>query len=175
MANGKLNKYGFSVIVGHFLGPFIQVGILFACAGHINIPGVWLFLIVSFVGMFGGIMLVCKADPELLNVRGQWKKKKDTKGWDKILLSAFGLIGLYITPVIIGLDVGRFGWSQMGLSFTVAGAILFILGSIFITWAMLVNTHFEATVRIQKDRDHKVITAGPYKIVRHPGYVGAFL
>lgn len=40
---------------------------------------------------------------------------------------------------------------------------------------MIVNTYFEATVRIQNDRDHKVITAGPYKMVRHPGYVGAIL
>ncbi len=40
---------------------------------------------------------------------------------------------------------------------------------------MLVNTHFEATVRIQTDRNHTVITAGPYRFVRHPGYVGAML
>jgi protein-S-isoprenylcysteine O-methyltransferase Ste14 len=35
---------------------------------------------------------------------------------------------------------------------------------------MLVNPHFEKTVRIQRDRSHKVIDAGPYRIVRHPGY-----
>ena len=40
---------------------------------------------------------------------------------------------------------------------------------------MLVNTHFEATVRIQTDRNHTVITAGPYRFVRHPGYVDAML
>ena len=40
---------------------------------------------------------------------------------------------------------------------------------------MLVNTHFEVTVRIQEDRNHKVVTKGPYQIVRHPGYVGAIL
>jgi protein-S-isoprenylcysteine O-methyltransferase Ste14 len=40
---------------------------------------------------------------------------------------------------------------------------------------MLVNRHFEAIVRIQKDRGHRVITAGPYRIVRHPGYVGVIL
>jgi protein-S-isoprenylcysteine O-methyltransferase Ste14 len=40
---------------------------------------------------------------------------------------------------------------------------------------MMVNTHFETTVRIQNDRGHKVITDGPYKMVRHPGYVGAIL
>ena len=52
---------------------------------------------------------------------------------------------------------------------------MFILGSVFINWAMLVNTHFEATVRIQADRGHKVVTDGPYRVVRHPGYVGVIL
>ena len=40
---------------------------------------------------------------------------------------------------------------------------------------MLTNPHFEATVRIQTDRSHRVVTTGPYAIVRHPGYVGASL
>jgi protein-S-isoprenylcysteine O-methyltransferase Ste14 len=57
----------------------------------------------------------------------------------------------------------------------ILGTGLFALGTVLITWAMLVNTHFETTVRIQHDRNHKVITAGPYAAVRHPGYVGASL
>ena len=40
---------------------------------------------------------------------------------------------------------------------------------------MVVNPHFEQTVRIQKDRGHKVISSGPYKIVRHPGYFGGIV
>jgi protein-S-isoprenylcysteine O-methyltransferase Ste14 len=40
---------------------------------------------------------------------------------------------------------------------------------------MLHNPFFEGTVRIQKDKDHKVISTGPYRIVRHPGYFGMLL
>jgi protein-S-isoprenylcysteine O-methyltransferase Ste14 len=40
---------------------------------------------------------------------------------------------------------------------------------------MIANPYFEPTVRIQEDRDHKVITSGPYKIVRHPGYLAGIL
>ncbi|MHC4736840.1 MAG: methyltransferase family protein [Planctomycetota bacterium] len=150
MGNRKLNKSGIKVLVGTFLGPFIQVGLLFISAGRVNIPQGWFYLVVSFIGMFGGIMLVYRANPELLNHRGQWEKKKDTKPWDKVLLIAFGIVGFYILPVVIGLDI-RFQWSYLGIHFTIAGIVMFLVGSVIINWAMM------------------------YKIVRHPGYVGAIL
>jgi len=71
--------------------------------------------------------------------------------------------------------VGRFQWCNLGIHFGIVGTVLFIAGAVLIHWAMLTNRHFEVTVRIQKDRDHRVITAGPYRIVRHPGYVGVIL
>ena len=40
---------------------------------------------------------------------------------------------------------------------------------------MLVNEHFEQFGRIQDDRDHRVVTTGPYAVVRHPGYLGAIV
>jgi protein-S-isoprenylcysteine O-methyltransferase Ste14 len=174
MVNRRLNKYGVKVLVGTFLGPFMQVTLLFILTGRMNIPRAWIYLVVSLVGMFGGIVLVGMANPELLNHRGQWKKKKGTKPWDKFLLPVFGITGFYVLHVVIGLDI-RFQWSCPGIYSTIAGVVLFLVGSVIINWAMIVNTHFEATVRIQNDRDHKVITAGPYKMVRHPGYVGAIL
>ncbi len=75
---------------------------------------------------------------------------------------------------MIGLDLKHHSPS-LGIGFAVLGSALYIVGSIIMHWAMLVNTHFEITVRIQEDRNHKVVTKGPYKIVRHPGYVGAIL
>lgn len=70
LVNRRLKKSGIKVLVGTFLGPFIQVGLLFISAGRMNIPGGWVYLVVSFIGMFGGIMLVHRANPELLNHRG---------------------------------------------------------------------------------------------------------
>ena len=57
----------------------------------------------------------------------------------------------------------------------IPGYLLYISSNILLIWAMALNRHFEATVRIQKDRGHKVITSGPYKIIRHPGYLSAIL
>ncbi|OHB65363.1 MAG: hypothetical protein A2Y77_07045 [Planctomycetes bacterium RBG_13_62_9] len=162
-------------MAGSFLGPFIQGAFLFTAAGRLDLPRAWLFLAVSFIWMFGNVVLVALTNPELLNHRGEWKKKKDAKAWDRKLLPVFALFGLYIIPVAMGLDVGRYHWSNLGLWATVLGTLLFTLGWTVITWAMLVNTHFETTVRIQTDRNHKVVTTGPYAFVRHPGYLGAAL
>ena len=174
MAEHKLKAPGIRYIAGTFLGPFILTALLFYAAGRTNIPRAWLCFVVNLIGMFGGIIVVAARNPELVNHRGGWKKKKDTKLWDKVFVKLFGITAFYIVYAVIGLDLKHHSPS-LGIGFAILGSALYIVGSIIMHWAMLVNTHFEVTVRIQKDRDHKVITAGPYKIVRHPGYVGAIL
>jgi len=171
----RLRKPGVLVFGGSFLGTFIQGVLFFAAAGRFDLPRAWLFLAVSLVEMFGSVVIVAFVDPAMLNYRGEWKKKKDAKAWDRKLLPIFGLFGMYILPFVMGLDVGRYHCSDLGLWATILGLLLFSLGWILLTWAMLVNPHFEVTVRIQTDRNHRVVTTGPYAIVRHPGYVGAGL
>ena len=56
----------------------------------------------------------------------------------------------------------------------VAGVIVAIGGGLF-TWATLVNPFYSASVRIQEERGQRVISAGPYAIMRHPGYAGIIL
>lgn len=51
--------------------------------------------------------------------------------------------------------------------------IVMVLGYAFSTWALIENKFFSGVVRIQKDRGHHVISTGPYRIIRHPGYAGA--
>jgi len=53
-----------------------------------------------------------------------------------------------------------------------AGVIVAVLAAALIAWAMRSNKFFSSVVRIQKDRGHSVITGGPYRFVRHPGYAG---
>ncbi|MCP8311500.1 MAG: isoprenylcysteine carboxylmethyltransferase family protein [Candidatus Methylarchaceae archaeon HK02M1] len=114
-----------------------------------------------------------KYNPELINQRARGIRQ-DTKSWDKVLMPV-GIIMSYIVLLVIGLDVGRFRWSSLSIDFTIVGLILFVIAATLGTWASITNPHFEPTVRIQKDRGHEVIKTGPYKIVRHPGYVAAIL
>ena len=171
----RLQAPGIVVLVGTFLGPFIEGALLFLSAGTMALPRAWFFVAISFVGMFGQIALVAIKNPELVNHRGRWKQKKDVKPWDKPLVTSYGLLAFYAVPIVMGLDVGRHHWSSLGAWSAVTGTILFAFGTVVLTWAMLVNTHFETIVRIQTDRNHQVTTSGPYAFIRHPGYVGASL
>jgi protein-S-isoprenylcysteine O-methyltransferase Ste14 len=99
-----------------------------------------------------------------------------TKGWDVAWAFVAGPLTL-LPPVVAGLGV-RAGWPTMPLSFAALGMVLNTTGGILWARAMASNAHFEPTVRIQREIGHAVVDAGPYRVVRHPGYaafcVGTF-
>jgi len=110
------------------------------------------------------------ASPGLMTERVNWRRK-DTKPFDRIFMRA--LIPLImIQPVVAGMDAVRFGWWPISESWFWPGAAIFAAGGAIVAWSVAVNRHAETTVRIQTDRGHTVITTGPYRLVRHPMYVG---
>ncbi len=113
---------------------------------------------------------VALADPGLLRERA----RPGPGGRDRALLLWSRLLGL-AGVVVAGLDVGRFHWSD-GVPpwLQVAGVAALGLGFALSLWAMAVNRFFSAVIRLQDDRDHQVVTDGPYRYVRHPGYSGVF-
>ena len=152
---------------------FIHVIVFFISAGEIAFRP-WIFFGVSFLNYSLSIIVQYKLNPELLAVRLK-RKREGSKLWDEILMRASNLTALIAVPAIAGLDIGRFYWSSLDFSLVVVGLLLLIISTILLNWVMIVNPHFEPTVRIQKDRGHEVITSGPYRIVRHPGYLAGIL
>lgn len=69
-----------------------------------------------------------------------------------------------------------YGWSP---GFTTISNIIgltgLVLGYAFSSWAPIENRFFSGTVRIQTERGHHVVSTGPYRFVRHPGYAGGLL
>ncbi len=152
----------------------VQIIIFFVSAGYISDPRPWLFFGTAIAHYSISIAVQYKLNPQLL-VQRLKRKREGSKLWDEILMRVSNLMVIIAIPTIAGLDVGRFHWSNLNIYFAVVGLVFIVVSSVLLNWAMIVNPHFEPTVRIQKELGHKVITSGPYKIVRHPGYLAGIL
>jgi protein-S-isoprenylcysteine O-methyltransferase Ste14 len=150
----------------------VQIIIFIVSAGYLPGPRPWLYFGIAFAHYLISVTVQYKLSPQLL-VQRLKTKRKGSKLWDEILMRITNLTVIILIPVSAGLDVGRLHWPTLDFYFAVIGALLFTVSSILLNWAMKVNPHFEPTVRIQEN--HKVITEGPYSIVRHPGYLGAIM
>ncbi len=147
------------------------ISIWFWLAGGLNWFRGWAFIGLLIVGQTLSTVYIGRKDPELLRRRAQIGQ--GTKTWDLVLLTIFGLT--YLAILIVAALDAQHHWSKMTLWLWLIGAGLHVFFVVVITWAMAVNTHFEKTVRIQSDRHHRVIESGPYRIVRHPGYIAIIL
>jgi protein-S-isoprenylcysteine O-methyltransferase Ste14 len=154
------------------LGFILLVALFLWVAGSlIWVPG-WLYIGLLTCCHSISALYLWRKNPEMLRSRA--KIGKGTKPWDKIVLSLFGTMYLAIA-VVAALDAGRFRISGMPFWLWPVGAIMYCFFLIVTTWAMAVNPFFEKTVRIQQDRGHQVIDTGPYRIVRHPGYIATII
>ncbi len=176
MEKEKLTKSGVRVILAPFIWTIVLAGIFFVAAGHMRVFRAWLYFGLLLAATLVNTYIFVKVVPELANRRGE--AKPGTKGWDKVFLAVYFPLTLIVAPVIVGLDTGRFSWSGQVLQsgyFILLGVLLLIAGTVMTFWAMVVNRHFEGTVRIQEEQGHRVCRCGPYSMVRHPGYVGILL
>ena len=104
--------------------------------------------------------------------RARSRFQPGTKKWDLILLAVL-LPAMIVEIPLATLDAGRVGWSDVPLWVVLTGYVLLIGGIAVTTWAQAVNPFFEPGVRIQHERAQQVITSGPYRFIRHPGYAAA--
>jgi len=157
-------------IVLSFLATFAFIAILFIAAGSMTWINGWVLVLVMLAGNVSGVVL---ADPGLLEER--IGIKSGLKREDVLFAIMMGRFGPLSTIVIAGLDF-RFGWSApFPMVLIVVGFVFFIIGLAITLWATKENKFFSSVVRIQKERGHYVITTGPYRIVRHPGYLGSVI
>lgn len=153
--------------------PVLWLGLLFAGAGRLDWLRGWICIAIFVIARIAINAIVGHYNPSLAEAR-QTLLRKDAKRSDRILLMTL-LPLLYCLPLIAGLDAVRFRWSSVPLVFAYVGVVLFVLAMIVITWASSVNPFAESTVRIQTERGHRVITSGPYHVIRHPLYAAAIV
>lgn len=142
----------------------VMGAILFACAGRLDLPWFWALLAVHTIWMAVGAVY---ADPDL----GKERLHPGPGGKDRFT-QRIGAILLLTHLVIAGLDA-RYRWTPLlPTAVRAAALVVFALGMGLSIWAMVVNRFFSSVIRIQTDRGHRVIDTGPYRLVRHPGYLG---
>ena len=150
----------------------LQAFLLFLSSGQLGWTWAGVFLCISLVSMVINGTILFRTSPETITERG---RAKETRNWDKIVSGFYVLSAFLALPLVAGLDV-RYGWTGELLSaWHIAGAILLAAGLGLGGWAMIVNAYFSTAVRIQTDRGQTVCRTGPYRFVRHPGYVGFIL
>ena len=162
------------VVVQTTLVVAVMGAVLFLAAGDWRWPQAWLFL-----GEFGSAGLaisfwLLRHDPALLESRMSWPVQREQMRWDRYFMLAAGIV-FTLWLALMGLDARRFGWSEVPVLVQVLGIALIALGMLAVWWTFRFNSFAAPQVRMQIARGHRVITEGPYRIVRHPMYAGSIV
>jgi protein-S-isoprenylcysteine O-methyltransferase Ste14 len=166
-----MNSFNVKAWLGLFFLAVVMGLVLFVTAGTVRYWQGWVFLAV-FVGASFLIMVYLeKHDPALLQRRlaGGPTAEKETKQKIIMLFASIGFVGLLVVPALDH----RFGWSAAPLAAVIAGDVLVAIGFAIVFRVFKENAFTSARIEIAKDQ--RVVSTGPYAIVRHPQYVGSFL
>jgi protein-S-isoprenylcysteine O-methyltransferase Ste14 len=145
--------------------------LLFLSAGTVEYWQAWGYLTVFFGASLLITLYLMKRDPALLARRLSAGPTAEREKPQKIMMlfASIGFIGLLVVPALDH----RFKWSNVPLPVVVAGDLLTALGFYIIFLVYKENTFASATIVVSGDQ--RVISTGPYAIVRHPMYAGGLL
>ena len=145
--------------------------LLFVPAGTVRYWQAWLYLAIFFAAATLTTKFLMRKDPALLERRMRGGPSAEKQPTQKLIMlfTSLGFIALLVVPA---LDY-RFGWSMVPLAGVLVGDALVAVGFYFIFLVYKENTFTSATIEVVADQ--KVISTGPYAIVRHPMYASALL
>lgn len=147
--------------------------LLFGAAGTLHWPGAWVFLVTSAViGPACGLWLA-RTDPGLLAERMRLTAREEQPAADKRFMLIFVVVA-FLWFVAMGLD-RRFGGGDAGVPLIVIGVAMYVVSTGLVMWVFRTNSFAAPVVKVQAERDHHVISSGPYAVVRHPMYASIML
>lgn len=139
--------------------------ILFLPAGSLGYWQAWLFMGALFIPVIFVVLYFSKHDPELLERRVKFKEKEAEQ---KVIIKIANLT-IFIGLLIPGFDY-RFGWSNVPTALVIFSDIVIFLGYSLVFFVFKENRYTSRIIEV--DKKQKVITTGPYSVVRHPMYAG---
>ncbi len=142
----------------------LQGALLFGGAGRLTVAAFWAYLGLLAVAM---VVVVATIDRDLLRERVSPGAGGTDRGL-RAMIMPFSVVAL----LVAGLD-GRWGWSRVAAGVQIGSFAAIAMAFGLVMWAMRVNRFFSPVVRIQSERGHRLVTGGPYGVIRHPGYLAA--
>jgi len=164
----KLNAKAWLAVV---LVAVVTGFLLFLGAGTINYWQAWLYLLIFIGASFFTTLYLMKNDPALLERRMRGGPTAEKRPAQKIIM-LFTSIGFVLLLIVPAFD-HRFGWSNVPPGVVLAGDALVAVGFYLIFLVYRENTFTSATIAVAENQ--KVVSTGPYAIVRHPMYASASL
>lgn len=134
----------------------------------------WAYGVLGLGSFIISRFLAARKNPGILAERSKFMQHKNAQSWDKKIIPVAGVTGILIA-VIAGMDKLWTWTAPFPLLWRWIALVLVIAGYTFSSYALIENRFFSGMVRLQSDRGHFVISSGPYRWVRHPGYSGALL
>jgi protein-S-isoprenylcysteine O-methyltransferase Ste14 len=158
-------------LVGLLLLFLAMAALLFVPPWTFDYWQAWIFLAVYFAASIAISLYLIVQDPQLLARRMRGGPAAEKLPAQRIIMSltSLGFIGLLVVPALDR----RFAWSHLPPSVALAGDVLVVLGWLGIYFVFRENSFSSATIELAPDQ--KVISTGPYALVRHPMYVAALV
>jgi protein-S-isoprenylcysteine O-methyltransferase Ste14 len=152
----------------------VMAALLFVPAGTVAWPSAWVFVgELAVPSVLIGAWLA-RHDTALLEERMSGLFRPGQSRADRALMAVF--LALTVARLVaMALDAMRFRLSHVPVSLQGAGALAVALCFYLAFLTFRANTYAAAAVRVQAERGHRVVTDGPYAVVRHPMYAGAVL
>jgi protein-S-isoprenylcysteine O-methyltransferase Ste14 len=152
-----------------FSAAFIVLAlILFLTAGSLYYWQAWVYLGVLFIPLVYVVNYFLKRDPAFLERRMRVQEKERSQK----RIQTFGSILFFLGFLIPGLDY-RYGWSIVPIPLVLAADAVVFLGYFFIFLVFRENSYASRIVEVEAGQ--RVITTGPYTLIRHPMYLGVIL
>lgn len=156
------------------VGAAIMLVLLFVPAGTLAWPAAWIFLTEFGTASTLIARWLQRHNPALLEERMKPLIQRDQKPWDKAVMATF-IVLWWAWFVLMALDAVRFGWSAVPPWVQVVGAVA-VAAAMYVMFLIMRSNNFAVpVVKIQAERGHRVVSDGPYAVVRHPMYSGTLI